>query len=89
MTTEIEPVRLTKREMQLYDLLRAHMPSVVRIEALTALLFGLYSDAHDWHNVRTIMMRLRKKLGPDVIVTVYGVGYRLTRDVPVETGQEW
>jgi two-component system, OmpR family, response regulator QseB len=69
-------VTLSERESQLLATL-ARRPSKVFSRA--ELLDQVFTDAEDGNAVETYISYLRRKLGPDVVRTVRGVGYRMGR----------
>ncbi|MBA3824626.1 MAG: response regulator transcription factor [Ktedonobacterales bacterium] len=74
-----EPLDLTPREFDVLALLMAHPGRAFSRDYLVERVWGLQSDGDD-RLIDSHIMRLRKKLGDvgDRIVTVWGVGYRLT-----------
>jgi hypothetical protein len=64
---------LTVREFQVLDYVRGHRPRAVPYDELKAALFGEYSDPS---NPRVMVRRIRRKLGPKVLVTEPGFGVR-------------
>ncbi|MGH3493783.1 MAG: response regulator transcription factor [Sciscionella sp.] len=71
-----EPVRLSERECALLALL-AGRPS--RVFSRAELLGMVFADAESAAVVDTYVHYLRRKLGRDVVATVYGRGYQLGR----------
>jgi DNA-binding response OmpR family regulator len=73
------PLDLTPREFDVLALLLAHPGRAFSRDYLVERIWGLQSDGDD-RLIDSHIMRLRKKLGDlgDRIVTVWGVGYRLT-----------
>ncbi len=69
------PVRLTARELDLLWFLLTTRPRVVSRERIVERVWGLGSDV-DERTVDVHVRALRKKLGPEVIETVIGAGYR-------------
>jgi two-component system OmpR family response regulator/two-component system response regulator QseB len=78
VTFESQPVTLSTRE---YDLLHALMLSVGRIMSREQLEQQLYSWGHEVESnaVEVHVHHLRKKLKPELIQTVRGIGYTLLR----------
>ena len=73
-----EPVALTAREYELLQLLAEHPRQVFSRDQIFEHLWGPYGDRH---TVTVHVGRLREKLEadpghPELIVTVWGVGYR-------------
>ena len=69
-------VDLTAREFSLLETLMRHAGQVMSREQLLSHVWGY--DFDPGSNVVDVYVRyLRRKLGPDVIVTVRGMGYRL------------
>jgi len=72
-------VELTSREFALAETLLRHVGQVLSREQLLSHVWGY--DFDPGSNVVDVYIRyLRKKLGPDVIETVRGMGYRLRGD---------
>jgi DNA-binding response OmpR family regulator len=69
-------VDLTAREFSLLETLLRHADQVLSREQLLSHVWGYYFDSTT-NLVNVYVNSLRKKLGPDVIETVRGVGYRL------------
>jgi len=78
VTLDGQPVALSQRE---YDLLHALMLNVGRILSREQLEQQLYSWGYevDSNAIEVHIHHLRKKLRPDLIQTVRGVGYTLLR----------
>jgi DNA-binding response OmpR family regulator len=77
-----EPVSLTAREFELLQFLAEHPRQVFSREQLFDRLWGAYGDRH---TVTVHIARLREKLEddpahPQLIATVWGVGYRFEGD---------
>ena len=77
-----ERVPLSTRE---FDLLHALMRNVGRVMSREQLEQQMYSWGHEVESntIEVHIHHLRKKLGPDVIQTVRGVGYVVQREVPL------
>ncbi|NCN69658.1 MAG: response regulator [Rhodoferax sp.] len=78
VTFEGEPVTLSTRE---YDLLHALLLAVGRVMSREQLEQQLYSWGHEVESnaVEVHIHHLRKKLKPELIQTVRGIGYTLLR----------
>jgi two-component system OmpR family response regulator/two-component system response regulator QseB len=78
VTFEDQPVTLSMRE---YDLLHALMLAVGRIMSREQLEQQLYSWGHEVESnaIEVHIHHLRKKLKPELIQTVRGVGYTMVR----------
>ncbi|RYY27165.1 MAG: response regulator transcription factor [Sphingomonadales bacterium] len=71
------PVRLSPLEYRLLEFL-GHRPGQVAAAHLIAHhLYGL-EDASDTNAIEALVMRLRRKIGPDIIETRRGLGYFLS-----------
>ena len=69
--------RLTRTEYEVYDWMRRRCGSVVSRETLLRNVWGFLSPGNT-RSVDMCVRRLRAKIGPDSIQTVYGKGYLLT-----------
>jgi DNA-binding response OmpR family regulator len=69
-------VELTPREFGLLETMLRHADQVLSREQLLSHVWGYYFDPGT-NLVNVYINSLRKKLGPNVIQTVRGVGYRL------------
>jgi two-component system OmpR family response regulator len=72
-----EPLRLTSLEYRLLNYLMMHQGRVISRTELVEHLYDQDFD-RDSNTIEVFIGRLRKKLGPDRIETVRGLGYRLT-----------
>jgi DNA-binding response OmpR family regulator len=70
------PVALAEREFQLLRELMTGAGATVSKERLLSAVWGYHFDPGS-NVVDVYVRRLRAKLGPDVIATVRGVGYRV------------
>ncbi len=77
-TVKGRSVSLTAREYALFETLLRHPDQVMSREQLLSHVWGYYFDPTT-NLVNVYINALRKKLGPDVIETVRGVGYRVPR----------
>ena len=71
-----QPVALTGHEYRVLAYLMHHQGKVVSRAELTEHVYAQDAD-RDSNTIEVFVGRLRKKLGPDVIQTVRGLGYRL------------
>ena len=71
-----EPLRLTSLEYRLLHYLMMHQARVISRTELTEHLYDQDFD-RDSNTVEVFIGRLRKKIGPDRIETMRGLGYRL------------
>jgi DNA-binding response OmpR family regulator len=71
------PVRLTDREYRLVRHLKERSGKPVSRQELLADVWGMWFDPGS-NVVEVTIGRIRQKLGPDVIETVRGVGYRIS-----------
>ena len=74
-------VELTAREFALTETLMRHPGQVLSREQLLSHVWG-YDFAPESNVVDVYIRYLRRKLGPGVISTARGMGYRLNVDVP-------
>jgi DNA-binding response OmpR family regulator len=70
------PVDLSRRELSLLRALLVHPRQILSAEQLRASLYGFDQDVES-NAVNVHIHHLRRKLGPESIETVRGVGYRL------------
>jgi len=70
------PVRLTEREYRLVRHLKEHSGKPVSRQELLADVWGMWLDPGT-NVVEVTIGRIRQKLGPEIIETVRGVGYRI------------
>jgi len=73
-----ETINLTARERTLFDLLVKHGGEWLSTERLLAALFN-DGDTGSEGALKNLILRLRQKLGQEVIINRYGIGYRLKR----------
>ena len=72
-----EPLRLTSLEYRLLHYLMMHQGRVISRTELVEHLYDQDFD-RDSNTIEVFVGRLRKKIGPDRIETVRGLGYRLS-----------
>ena len=70
------PVKLTSHEYRLLSYLMHHTGRIVSRGELTEHLYDQDFD-RDSNTIEVFVTRIRKKLGPDVITTIRGLGYSL------------
>ena len=70
------PVRLTSHEFRVLSYLMHHRERVVSQSELTEHIYAQDFD-RDSNTVEVFIARLRRKLGPSLIETVRGLGYRM------------
>jgi two-component system OmpR family response regulator len=76
VTRDGAPVRLTSHEFRVLSYLMHHQGRVVPQSELTEHIYAQGFD-RDSNTVEVFVARLRRKLGPGVIETVRGLGYRM------------
>jgi two-component system OmpR family response regulator len=76
VTRDGVPVRLTGHEFRVLSYLMHHRPRVVSQSELTEHIYAQDLD-RDSNTVEVFVARLRRKLGPSLIETVRGLGYRI------------
>ena len=79
VTVEGVPVRLTSHEFRVLSYLMHHRGRVVSQTELSEHIYSQDLD-RDSNTVEVFIARLRRKLGPSVIETVRGLGYRIEAD---------
>ncbi len=72
-----EPVRLTSLEYRMLHYLMMHQGRVISRTELVEHLYDQDFD-RDSNTIEVFVGRVRKKIGPDRVQTVRGLGYRLT-----------
>jgi len=75
-TVNGEPIRLTSLEYRLLHYLMMHQDKVISRTELVEHLYDQDFD-RDSNTIEVFIGRLRKKIGPDRIETVRGLGYRI------------
>jgi DNA-binding response OmpR family regulator len=73
VTADGRPVALTAREFELLTLFMEHPRQVLSREQIYERVWGSWGDRSA---VPVYVRRLREKLAPELIATVWGVGYR-------------
>ena len=76
VTKDGEPVKLTAQEYKLLSYLLHHKGKVVSRTELIEHIYDQDFD-RDSNTIEVFVTRIRKKLGPDVITTIRGLGYSL------------
>jgi two-component system OmpR family response regulator len=84
VTLDGEPVKLTAQEYKLLSYLLHHKGKVVSRTELIEHIYDQDFD-RDSNTIEVFVTRIRKKLGPDVITTIRGLGYSL--DDPAQPGR--
>ncbi len=76
VTLDGNPVMLTANEYKLLSWLMHHPEQIANRTTLSEHIYG-YNDDPDSNTIEVFIARLRKKLSPDIVETVRGLGYRL------------
>jgi two-component system, OmpR family, response regulator len=76
VTLDGTPVKLTSHEFRVLSYLMHHRGRVVSQSELTEHIYAQSAD-RDSNTVEVFIARLRRKLGPSIIETVRGLGYRM------------
>ena len=76
VTCDGQPVTLTSHEYKVLDYLMHRLGAVVSRSELTEHIYAQDFD-RDSNTIEVFVGRLRKKLPPDLIETVRGLGYRM------------
>ena len=76
VTKDGVPIRLTSHEFRVLSYLMHHRDRVVSQAELTEHIYAQDFD-RDSNTVEVFIARLRRKLGPSLIETVRGLGYRI------------
>lgn len=69
-------VTVTATEFKILATLMMHPGQVYKKPELAEMIYGLFED-RDSNTIEVFIARLRRKLGPDLIKTVRGLGYRI------------
>ena len=80
MAVDGNPVKLTSHEYRLLSYLMHHTGRVVSRTELVEHLYDQDFD-RDSNTIEVFIGRLRKKIPPDMIKTIRGLGYRLSQEV--------
>ena len=72
------PIALTAREWALFELLLQRPSMIFSKSQLEEHLYAFESEVES-NTIEVLVSRLRKKLGPEVVTTLRGMGYRLGR----------
>ncbi len=75
-----KPIELTKNELLVMGLLVSKVDYVCSIEEIMDYFYNYGIDINS-ESIRNMMSRLRKKLPKELINNVYGLGYKLVRDI--------
>lgn len=76
LTCSHRAVSLTRHELLLMSLLSAHFEQVCSMERIIEH-FAAHGIEFSPEGVRNLMARLRKKIPPGIISSIYGLGYKL------------
>jgi two-component system, OmpR family, response regulator len=76
VTRDGQPVKLTALEFRVLSYLMHQRGRVVPQSELTEHIYAINSD-RDSNTIEVFVARLRRKLGPNLIETVRGLGYRI------------
>ena len=79
LTVDGQPIKLTSHEYRLIAYLMHHNGRVVSRTELVEHLYDQDFD-RDSNTIEVFIGRLRKKVPPDMIKTIRGLGYRLSQD---------
>lgn len=72
-------IELSRREFVLLHILLSNLGKVISREHLTQSLYGWEEDV-DSNALEVHIHNLRKKFGPDLIITIRGVGYMIEKN---------
>jgi len=72
-------INLTKKEIRLFNLLSSNITVSFSNEEIMNYLydFSPSDESFDTSKYRTLLYRLKTKLGHDIIESIYGIGYKL------------
>lgn len=71
-----EPLEMTARELKMLNYFLHRIGRVISQAELTEHLYAL-EDSRESNTIEVYISRLRRKLGPDLITTIRGLGYRM------------
>lgn len=71
-----EPLELTARELKMLNYFLHRVGRVISQAELTEHLYAL-EDSRESNTIEVYISRLRRKLGPELITTIRGLGYRM------------
>ena len=77
VTRNGNPIALTAKEWSLLRVLATRLDRIQQKQSLQTALYGVADEATS-NTLEVFICNLRRKLGPDSIQTVRGLGYRLT-----------
>jgi len=80
-TLDDRPIQLSALEFRFFDYLGHHADRAVSAGELADHLYGA-SESGDTNAIEALVLRLRRKLGSDVIVTRRGFGYQIGTGSP-------
>ncbi|MCW5580618.1 MAG: response regulator transcription factor [Luteimonas sp.] len=75
-TLDGKPIQLSALEFRFFDYLAHHLDRAVSAGELADHLYGA-SESGDTNAIEALVLRLRRKLGADIIVTRRGFGYQI------------
>lgn len=81
VTRDDRPVTLTRREFTILRLLMEHPGAVIARTALEEAIYG-WQEGVESNAVEVHIHHLRAKLGPGIVHTVRGIGYRVGGEQP-------
>ena len=83
-TLDDKPIQLSSLEFRFFDYLAHHLDRAVSAGELADHLYGA-SESGDTNAIEALVLRLRRKLGADVIVTRRGFGYQIGSGTPTDS----
>jgi len=74
-------INLTKKEISLFNLLTSNLNVTFTNEEIMNYLYDFQpnDETFDTSKYRTLLYRLKNKLGVEIIESIYGIGYKLKR----------
>lgn len=74
-------INLTKKEIRLFNLLTSNLTVTFTNEEIMNYLYDFQpnDESFDTSKYRTLLYRLKNKLGVEIIESIYGIGYKLKR----------
>ncbi len=73
-------INVSSLELKILSLLFSNINKVVKREAIIEHIWEWTGNDVDDHTITVYLNRIRQKIGPNIIITIKGVGYRIDGD---------